>query len=371
MMGKINVLIVDDSRIFRSLVSNVLSKNNKINIIGAVGDGKQAINFLKQSPTKVDFVTLDIEMPVMNGEETLAEIQKINKSSLSRKKIEVIMISSLTQNGANITMRTLENGALDFIAKPENKNITESNKALEEGLLDKILSYSELQKSPLRTTISKGIIKPVSDIPRRVLSTNTSRKNQRIKINKIEAIIIGVSTGGPKALTQMLPKLCLVTKLPILIVQHMPATFTKSLADSLDRVCSHRVVEAKKGDKVVGSTVYVAQGGMHMLVKKQGLDYVIGQNNNQPENNCKPSVDVMFRSAAMAYKGEVISIILTGMGTDGTKSLSQLKRAGSYIIAQDRTTSVVWGMPGSAVNSGNVDEELALMDIPNRVKEIL
>ena len=354
-MSKIKVLIVDDSRVFRSLVANTLSKDSRIDIVGSVGDGTQAIEFLKKNPNTVDFVTLDIEMPIMNGEDTLKQIQVLNKLPTSRKKIEVIMISSLTQDGANVTMRTLANGALDFIAKPENKNITDSNRALEEGLLKKILDYNEYSK-----IVHKPIVRP----------TAVQQRHNKA-VGSPDAIIIGVSTGGPKALTNMLPHLCRITKLPILIVQHMPEKFTKSLADSLNRVCDYEVIEAKAGDKIVNSKVYIAQGGSHMLVKKQGLDFVIEQNKSQPENNCRPSVDVMFRSASMAYKGKLISVILTGMGNDGTKSLSQLKRAGSYVIIQDKATSVVWGMPGSAMNSGNVDEELPLLEIPKRIKEIL
>jgi len=186
------------------------------------------------------------------------------------------------------------------------------------------------------------------------------------------AIVIGISTGGPKAMLEMLPELCNVTDLPILIVQHMPKEFTKSFADNLNRKCTHDVVEAGEGMRINYKTIYIAPGGRHMYLRRNELrEPLIALNDNPPENNCRPSVDVLFRSAADVYAGRLSALIMTGMGNDGSKSMMALKRAGAVIVAQDQESSVVWGMPENAIQTGCVDYVLALNQIPETIRQII
>jgi len=187
---------------------------------------------------------------------------------------------------------------------------------------------------------------------------------------QVMAIVLGVSTGGPKSLSDMLPRLCAVTDLPVILVQHMPPNFTKSLADSLDAKCKHKVVEGAPGMAVEKKHVYIAPGGCHMAVKASGANYVLETNTDPPENGCRPSVDVLFRSAARAYPADtLVGIILTGMGNDGTPALPQLKKQNAYLIAQNEESCVVFGMPRAAAATGLIDKVVSLMRVPDAVLE--
>lgn len=195
--------------------------------------------------------------------------------------------------------------------------------------------------------------------------TNKSKRKE------IDIILIGCSTGGPKALMRLLPELCSHISLPILLVQHMHPNFTASLAESLDRHCSHKVLEARSGEPIQNDRIYIAPGGKHMLVRKSpNGNFIIGLNTQPPENGCRPAVDVLFRSAATHYSNKSVAILLTGMGTDGTEGLQHLHSEGTHIIVQDENSSVVWGMPGSAVKSGNVHEILPLEKIATAITKV-
>lgn len=352
MDSKIKVLIVDDSRIFRSLVEKCLASEADIEVLGSVRNGVKALEFIHSH--RPDLVTLDVEMPDMDGLETLKAIQEINDSNQDFRPIGVIMLSAFTQKGADITIEALESGAYDFVTKPESSHLEESLEILRRQLTVKIRSYATQRI----TAASKAAPRPVSPVPTASYDSSTT---------DFKAILIGISTGGPKALVSFLPALCETVDLPIIVVQHMPPTFTESLATSLDRVCSHTVIEAKDAQKVVDRCIYIAPGGRHMLLRKAGNDVLTVLNEQPPENGCRPSVNVLFRSAAPLYEKKVIAMILTGMGDDGVKGIAALKRAGAYVIAQDEKTSVVWGMPGSAIASGNVDLVLPLEEIPKTV----
>lgn len=198
-------------------------------------------------------------------------------------------------------------------------------------------------------------------------------KRVHVKSTDTKAVLIGVSTGGPKTLSQLIPELTEKIDIPILIVQHMPPQFTEALANSLDQKSRYTITEGREGEVVNPKRAYIAPGGKHMIVSKSPLNSqtIIKLNTQPPEENCRPSVNVLFRSAAQVFGGDVIALILTGMGSDGTKGLGPLKRAGAYIIAQDEATSVVWGMPGSAVNSGYVDETLPLEKITDSIAKLV
>ncbi len=356
--AKIRILIVDDSLVFRSAVQKALEDKEDIQVIGSVRNGVKAMEFIKATPP--DLVTLDVEMPEMDGLQTLNEIQTFNMSNSGIPDIGVIMVSAYTHKGADTTIQALENGAFDFVTKPESGNIGDSVEMLQGALLVKIRQFARQRKEIAVTPTAaqhRAITRPKT-ISRPDVASATTR-----------AVVIGVSTGGPKALAAILPELTEIVDVPIFIVQHMPPLFTKSLADSLDKKCKHRVVEATEGDAVRDGYVYIAPGGKHMILRQDGPGKIVtGLSEKPPENGCRPAADVLFRSAASVYKSDVITIVLTGMGSDGTKGIGPLKRAGGYVIVQDESTSVVWGMPGSAVETGYVDEIQPLDKIPGAVK---
>ncbi len=359
---KTKILIVDDSRVFRSVVEESLSGESDIEVIGSVRNGVKAIEFIKANHP--DLVTLDVEMPDLDGLETLKAIQKINfyhanqgnEAKDSSHPIGVIMISSFTSRGADITIKALEAGAFDFITKPEGKSIEESMEILRRQLLVKIRYFA----SRLISSYITGEIAPKNPI---VFHT------EFVSSSRIKAILIAVSTGGPRALAEMMPRLCEKTDIPIFIVQHMPPTFTQSLAASLNLRCRYTVEEGKDNEVVQNNHVYIAPGGKHLVLYRKSGDILTVTNTYPPENGCRPSADMLFRSAASIWQGDLIAIILTGMGTDGTKGAAILKKAGAYIIAQDEESSVVWGMPKSVKDSGNAHEVLSLSDIPDAVEK--
>jgi two-component system chemotaxis response regulator CheB len=354
MRAKTKLLIVDDSRIFRSAIEESLKGADDVEVIGSVWNGVKAMEFIGSN--RPDVVTLDVEMPDMDGLETLKAIQKVNASDRTMKPIGVIMVSSHTKKGADTTIKALEMGAFDFISKAEGKDLKESMELLRSQLLVKIRHFA-----------AKRISLYIAEPPTRDVQLPPQVPSKKPVSSRIKVIVIGVSTGGPRAMAEMLPSLCELVDLPICVVQHMPATFTESLAKSLNAACLHTVMEGKDNEVIQDKHVYIAPGGKHMLFKKSDQTVSIVVNDLPPEKGCKPSVDILFRSAATVYGKDVIGIILTGMGVDGTKGAAALKRAGASIIVQDEKTSVVWGMPGSVEASGNVDMVLPLNRIPQAV----
>jgi two-component system chemotaxis response regulator CheB len=353
---KTKILIVDDSRIFRSAVQECLSRENDIEVIGSVWNGIKALEFLKNNTP--DIITLDVQMPEMDGLETLQAIQKINAARPADKQIGVIMLSSHTQKGADITVKALELGAYDFIPKPEGKDLGKNLKILCSQLIVTIRNYASkfIPQQQGKATVTKPP-QPKSPI-----------KSKRFSYTPVvKAILIGVSTGGPRALADILPTLCESIDVPIFIVQHMPPTFTVSLAKSLNAKCKYNVVEAKNDTPIRRKHIYIAPGGRHMVINKVGRETRIMINDLAPEKGCRPSVDKLFRSGAEIFRQHVIGIILTGMGTDGTEGGKKLKHYGAPILVQDEPTSVVWGMPGSAYSAGIVDNTLPLRDIPQAI----
>lgn len=366
------ILIVDDSKVFRSILEKIISGISGVQVVGTVDSGITAIEFLRMRT--VDLMTLDVEMPGMNGLEALKKMFSC-KNELKNVP-DVLMVSSLTRTGSDTTLKALELGAFDFIAKPAPE-VPNSQESLSRMLQNAVAAWlSRRSKAATRASV---IAQPST----RILGTDTKTTpaatgsafsytlaKPSVHTSPIMAIAIGVSTGGPKSLADMLPKLCSMTTLPILLVQHMPPNFTKSLADSLNSKCEHEVVEGLPGDTVKDKTVYIAPGGNHMIIKRHGVQYVVDNNQEPPENGCRPSVDVLFRSIAAAYPlDSLIGVILTGMGNDGTPSLPHLKNKNAYLIAQDEESSVVFGMPRAAAATGLLDKVAPLMRIPEAVIE--
>jgi two-component system chemotaxis response regulator CheB len=315
-----------------------------------VFSGEKALDFLRTAPP--DVVTLDVEMPGLDGLQTLSAIQQFNAARPSGQEVGVIMVSAHTRRGADVTIKALQAGAFDFVTKPSGPDHDQNLAELRQQLLIKIRHF-----------LAKRARKPSSS-----LTTHHSPLTRPSR--PVRAVVIAASTGGPRALEVVLPDLCNRVALPILLVQHMPAEFTRSLAESLSRRCCRPVIEARDGDPLQADAVFVAPGGKHLVIRTEAGRLVAGLNEQPPENGFRPSADVLFRSAAAALGGEAVAVVLTGMDCDGTAGLRPLKRAGGYAIVQDEETSVVWGMPGNAFRAGLADEVLPLDRIAAAVQAI-
>lgn len=359
MPDPITVLIVDDSRLFRTALEEALGSRPDIVVVGSVFSGAKALDFIRSSPPHI--VTLDVEMPGMDGLATLAQIQALNATRPASEAVGVIMVSAFTRRGADVTVKALEAGAFDFVTKPAGPSPEANLATLRDEVLPRIRAYA---RQRLR------VAGPSTAVPRpRVQRTAKPPKARRPVV--IRAIVIGASTGGPRALATVLPDLCARVAVPILVVQHMPRDFTRSLAESLARRTGRSVIEAADGLPLTSAPVFIAPGGKHLVLRGPAHAPVLGLSDAPPENGCRPSADVLFRSAAAVFGRETLAVILTGMGRDGTAGLGAIGRAGGYIIAQDETSSVVWGMPGSAVEAGLADEVLPLPDIARAVAAVV
>jgi two-component system, chemotaxis family, protein-glutamate methylesterase/glutaminase len=367
MPAKARVLIVDDSRIFRSALESSLSGQDEIEIVGSVFSGEKAMEFIEASSP--DVVTLDVEMPGMGGLATLKAIRRLNAAAPPGNEVGAIMVSAHTKRGADVTLQALQAGAFDFIAKPSGPRPEDNLNSLRAQLLNKIHAFMAARE---RASSAGGPAKtPASPLAPEATAANRSRWLQAAGNRPVGAIVVASSTGGPKALETLIPSLIQRVELPILVVQHMPPRFTRSLAESLGRMSQGTVLEAGDGEPVRAKTAYIAPGGKHLLVRKVNNQLVTALNEQPPENGCRPSADVLFRSAAAMFGAAAVAIVLTGMGRDGTAGLGAIKRAGGYAIAQDEATSVVWGMPGSAVEAGLADEILPLGHIAAAVETLV
>lgn len=363
-MEKLKVLIVDDSALYRKVLSDILSAFPEVELLGTASNGKMALE--KIGKTLPDFITLDFEMPEMNGIQTLKELKNKYPS------VKAVMVSAHTVEGAEVTMQALEEGAFEFIAKPNTSNLGESKRELQ-AQLTTIVNTLFMKKSlsgVLRRNITTPKFQPViqQTAPERSSAlSDIAMKMNRIMIGRCEIVAIGVSTGGPNALTHVVPRLPANFRVPVLIVQHMPPVFTAALAGSLDRKSAVQVLEGADGMQLKSGTVYIAPGGKQMKIEKKGNSTFLRITDDPPENNCKPSVDYMFRSVASDYKGNSVGVIMTGMGADGVKGLVEMKKTGSKVIAQDEATCTVYGMPMEAVKSGVVDLVVPLDQIVDEI----
>lgn len=346
----LKVLIVDDSRSYQFLLSRALEEVGNVTIVGKASNGNMGLRMLELY--KPDLITLDVEMPIMNGLETLKRVKE------KHPEVEVIMVSALTIQGAQVTLKALEAGAFDFIGKPSKSSMEENHNELRQQLAPKLQGLLRKKRTVKRPA-------PVT-IPRKT-TTSRSFKPRRASSSPVSIVGLGISTGGPNALKEVIPEIPADFKQPILIVQHMPPMFTKALADSLNQRSPLTVVEATHGETVKSGTVYIAPGGKQMKIRKTGLQTVIVLTDDPPEKNCKPSVDYLFRSLANQFQGSAMGVIMTGMGNDGTLGLKLMKRYGSYVIAQDEATSTVFGMPMEAIKAGVTDETLPLNRIADGI----
>jgi len=343
--SRIRVMVVDDSVVIRRLVSHALGEDAAIDVVGTAPNG--SIGLARIPQLNPDLITLDIEMPEMNGLEMLRKLRE------TYKDIRVIMFSTLTERGASATMEALSLGADDYVTKASNEGSLDRSMATLRGdLIPKIKQFFDFEDEslrPVRSTVT----------PSRIQAAAPPARTSPSKV-PAEIVAIGVSTGGPNALGAIMPSFPADFPLPIVIVQHMPPVFTKLLADRLQTITKLRVEEATEGALVEPGKVLIAPGNYHMRVRRNALKTFVSLDQEPPENSCRPAVDVLFRSVEEAYGPAVISVILTGMGYDGLRGMEVLKAHGAYVIAQDEATSVVWGMPGAVVNAGLADCVLPL-----------
>jgi two-component system, chemotaxis family, protein-glutamate methylesterase/glutaminase len=338
---KTRVLIVDDSVVMRRLLSEAVASDPDLEVAGYAANGQIALALMDQ--VAPDIMTLDVEMPVMNGLVTLEAMRAAGR------RLPVIMVSTLTERGAEATIDSLALGASDYIAKPSGLgNYSAARDHLSQSLLPKIkaLCSRPIPKQPAE-------LSPVLSCP----------ASERRRLVPIEVLAVGSSTGGPNALAQVLPAIPGDFSAPVLIVQHMPATFTRFLAQRLNSLCQLTVEEAEDGSLLQPGHMWVAPGGRHLIVSRDEGQVRLRVTGDPPENSCRPSVDVLFRSVAEVFGSRVLALVLTGMGQDGLRGCERLAGAGAEIVVQDEATSVVWGMPGFVARGGLADAVLPLPEI--------
>jgi len=391
----LKILVVDDTVVYRRLLSKIVSDFKDIKVVGVASNGKLALSKIKLR--RPDLVLLDVFMPEMDGLETLDHIKK------QYSDIDVIILSGVNRENANLTMKALGAGALDFILKPSKSSMEENIAELRSALSRLILmartrKYSRQARS---ITVGNSGLKLLSVSEKQPHGNDTKKraaaqiyqswpgkdqsgpgKNQSEpdkkpdtggrhiyrQIGRIDVIAIGVSTGGPNALQKMIPGIEADFPVPILTVQHMPAMFTASLATRLDKSSAIKVLEARDGQRIEKGVMYIAPGGSHMVVRKdKSANRVIGLLSSPPVNSCRPSADVLFRSIAAMYRGHVLTVVLTGMGNDGVSGVTEIRSQGGYSLVQDEKSSVIWGMPGAVADADQADEIVCIDRMASRI----
>lgn len=349
-MPKIRVLIVDDAVVVRKMLSNTMNEDPAIEVVGVAPNGNICLQKIPQ--VNPDIISLDIEMPEMNGLEALDKIRE------KWPKLPVIMFSTLTQKGATATLDALSRGATDYVAKPSKAaSLAEGIELIKSGLIPKIKALcSESVGLDIPSNLPKP--KPV------VLEPSDPKNMKGIKqFHRVDIVAIGVSTGGPNALAALMPTIPANFPIPIVIVQHMPANFTRLLADRLDSKCDLKIKECENGEVLLPGHVYIAPGDYHMVVEQCKDDVIAMVNQAPPENSCRPAVDVLFRSVAKVYGRNALAVVLTGMGQDGMHGSEHIQARSGQVIVQDEATCVVWGMPGFVVKAKMADKVLPLNEI--------
>jgi len=341
-MAGIQVLVVDDSVVIRKVLSEALSADPEIEVVGTAADGSIALS--KIPLLQPDLITLDVEMPGMSGLETLAAIRKLHP------KLPVIMFSTLTERGAATTLEALSLGASDCVTKPHNStNVDQTRARIRAELIPKVKGLCRKEKSGPGSAATPLPFKRVTPV-------------ERSPSGLIEILAIGTSTGGPNALAALLPSLAKDFPVPIVLVQYMPPVL---LAERLDNQSSISIHEGADGDVLIPGHVWIAPGDFHMrLARGGGRTVRLTMHQDPPQNSCRPSVDVLFESVAEVYGTSVLAVVLTGMGSDGVRGAQLIREAGGQVIVQDEASSVVWGMPGQVAAAGLADAILPLSDIP-------
>jgi two-component system chemotaxis response regulator CheB len=338
---KKRVLIVDDAVVVRKTLSDAISKDPMLEVAGTASNGHIA---LAKFPTlKPDIILLDIEMPEMDGLETVRELRKIDRH------VPIIMFSTLTERGASATLEALSLGATDYVTKPSKTDMGGTIEAVMHDLIPRIRALCHVPEAALSATTPPQTSQPVMSKPP--------------LLTPVQVVAIGVSTGGPDALARVLPSLPANLSVPVLIAQHMPPIFTTMLAERLAGKSAVPVRECHSGEPLMPGHVYIAPGDFHMVVSNEGGTAHLRTHQGPKENYCRPSVDALFRSVAQVYGARTLAVVLTGMGQDGLKGCEMLGALGARIVVQDEASSVVWGMPGFVARSGLADKIVALDQI--------
>ncbi len=379
-------MVVDDSAVIRGLITRALESDPEIRVVASVANGQMAINTLQRQPT-IDVIVLDIEMPVLDGLSALPHLLEVDPH------VKIVMASTLTAKGADVSLRALRAGAADYIPKPSStreltgadnfkRELTEKVKALGQAARRADPRKATAAGEPQARPLPRPPVQPAATIVAQPTSGYTLPTPMRLKPEpavvtlrpavdiRPDVIAIGSSTGGPQALFEVLQHLKAGIDQPILITQHMPATFTTILAEHITRQCGVQCTEAKDGEPVVGGRAYVAPGDFHMLiVSKNGLP-TIQLTKDPPENFCRPAVDPMLRSIVGFWGRKVLAVILTGMGHDGQKGCEQVVQSGGNVVGQDEASSVVWGMPGAVATAGLCSAVLPLKEIGPHIRRM-
>jgi two-component system, chemotaxis family, protein-glutamate methylesterase/glutaminase len=351
----VRVLVVDDTAFYRKVLRDVLSTIEGVEVVGTSSNGRLALQ--QAEVLRPDLMTLDLEMPEMNGIDVLKTLKRLSSP------IRAIMVSSLTEVGANTTIEALQEGAFDFIVKPLAASSDEGSRLLREALVTRIAAFVQTSRLHRVPSVMMSKLKTLTPTSIAAISTSVAPDVPWT----CEAVGIGISTGGPEALRQVIPLLPADLPVPVFIVQHMPAVFTKSLANSLDGVSVLKVVEAEHGMIARAGTVYIAPGGRQMGIACQAGRVAVQLTDDPPENSCQPAVDYLFRSMARVYRRNCLGVIMTGMGHDGSEGCRLLHRLGARIIAQDAATCVVFGMPRLPIQEGLTEEILPLPNIAGAI----
>lgn len=358
--GAIQVMVVDDSAVVRGLETRMLEEDSNIRVVASVGNGQMALQSLDRHD--IDVIVLDIEMPVMDGLTALPQLLK------KKPDVKVIMASTLTLKNAEVSLKALQMGASEYISKPTTSRELSGGADFRRELVDKVKALAGARRKAL------GRSAPTARTPdeerKPFSSALTPRSSGPVTLRQASAdrpdiIAIGSSTGGPQALFTVFGDLRKMgwPSQPIIVTQHMPATFTTILAGHVERVAGVPAKEAQDGDVLKGGQIYIAPGDFHMVLESRGMEKVLRLNQDSPENFCRPAVDPMFRSVAKLYGRRALAVVLTGMGADGAKGGKVIVEAGGTVIAQDEASSVVWGMPGATAQSGVCAAVLPLTEI--------
>ena len=375
------VLIVDDSALMRRVLSDIITTDKRFELTESAANGMIAYDLIKANPSKYDMVILDINMPKMSRIELL---EKLNEEKI---RINVIIVSTIAKQGAAETIRCLELGAFDFITKPDSLVETKS-KSFGDKILDYMCAALKMNRnetsasgttgtvsvpadgtSHAGTTSSRGIGGPMSYVK---VTSFKKLPHRSVGATAKKIVAIACSTGGPKALQQVIPLLPKDLNAPVLLVQHMPAGFTQSLAQRLDEMSQIKVSEATDGEVIEKGHVYIAKGGNHLRLIKRGMDYCIELGSEPPRDSLRPCADIMYESLYDLDFDEITCVVLTGMGSDGTRGIGKLgTRKNLYVIAQDEATSTVYGMPRMVYEAGITDEVVPLGSIADAVRKIV
>ena len=392
-MEDLQILVCDDSALMRNLISKIIDSEPGMKTAATAMNGRFALQ--KLNFCKPDAIIMDIEMPEMNGIEFLQEAKKLNID------IPVIILSSIATKGAAVTMQCLELGASDFITKP-NGSVSSNINQVANTLIEKIASYGgtyarkkgkkvypfdffmhqlkfrQVQEATAKEGLEEKVqIKPSDiEIPASLWKRPAEKKEPAIinplrECGQIEVCAIGISTGGPNALREVFSKIAPDFEVPILVVQHMPAGFTKEFAASLDRICPLEVKEAQDGDIVKKGRILIAPGDYHIYVEKKSLATIVRLSQDEQRNGHRPSADVLFESVAQVYKNNALGVIMTGMGRDGASALAKMRKEGAWTLGQDEKTSIVYGMPKVAWELGAVQKQVSLENMAGEISSLV